>query len=669
MRWLVGLTLAQAVLCAVLGIDFGAEYTKSALVAPNIPFEIILTQDSKRKDTSGLLLKPVNGEFERVYGTTGHALVSRFPQAALYYLKSLLGVSPDHADVNIYTQVNPGVQLSGNKRQAIELNVAKQAIPVEEAVAMSFTDIKRRATELLNHKFAPGQVTNVVVAIPGHFSMNQRRALVDAIDLAGLDLIALIDDGVAVAVNYASTRTFGPEKQYVAVYDMGADSTTSTLVSLRQDGPGVVLEVESFGYDRKLGGHSVTRVIRDLLVDELARVAKVSSADLQSPRLLNRLWREAERAKAILSANTETRVHVESAYNDLNVDLKIARAQLEAACGDLVSRVTTPLSESLTLFDGTQLSVQDLDSVILAGGATRAPFVQAEIRKLAGDIISKNVNADEAACMGATLRGVGISGIFKSKNITVVDRTPFDYTLMVNGEKFSAFPKGTAYETEARVQVPAGDIEKLDVQLLENGEDIMEWSVPAVSEAIPFLEESSACLDDPVVELKLQLNHNRIVRVASSAVKCTKLVKKVEAQEGAETTSDTAGLETRVASRYLVAHPKYPGTAPLSASDKQALLYHLSILDKSDLDRERKEGLHHELESLLYRLREWAPHLPDIHELVEWVEEGTGTLVQYAEKLAHAKRIQDEIQPKQDKPDQETQDAEEPSSDGGKDEL
>lgn len=650
MRWLVGFTLVQAVLCSVLGVDFGAEYTKSALVAPNIPFEIILTQDSQRKDTSGLLFKPVDGEFERVYGTSGHALVSRFPQAAFYYLKHLLGLPHGHEDANSYNELNPGVVLSGSTRQSIDLKIASENIPVEEAVAMTFSDIKRRAQELLDHKFGTGSIKDVAVAIPGHFTMDQRRALVDAIELSGLSLISLIDDGVAVAVNYASTRQFTEEKQYIAVYDMGAQSTTSTLISIRQEGSGVIIDVEGFGYDSKLGGHAITKIIRDMLVDELSRVAKVSTADLRTPKILNRLWREAERAKAVLSANTETRVHVESAYKDYNVDLKIERAALEKACQDLVSLVSVPLKNSFNLFNGEVLQVADLDSVILAGGGTRSPFVQAEIRKLAGEIISKNVNADEAACMGATLRGVGISGIFKSKNITVVDRTPFDYSLIVNGDKKSLFPVGSPLSSTVRLNVSATD--ELKLELTENDSTVLEWSIPSISEAVTYLEESSKCLDEPTVDLKLQMDKNRVVQLMWSSVKCNKLVNK------ASNETTTENVETRESSRYLPATPKYIGAAPLTSPERQKLLYHMSILDKADKDRQRKEGLHHELETLLYRLRDLAPELPDIHSLMEWIDEGKGTIVQYAEKLAHAKRIHEEVQPKE--PEQQPEEAEEP---------
>ncbi|PRT56515.1 Heat shock protein 70 LHS1 [Wickerhamiella sorbophila] len=659
MRWLVGLTLVQAVLCSVLGVDFGAEFTKSALVAPNIPFEIILTQDSKRKDTSGLLFKPVDGEFERVYGTTGHALVSRFPQAAFYYLKQLLGLPVGHEGVSSYQDLNPGVVLSGSTRQSIDLSIASEQIPVEEAVAMTFSDIKRRAQELLDHKFGTGSIKDVAVAIPGHLTMDQRRALVDAIELSGLSLISLVDDGVAVAVNYASTRQFTEDKQYIAVYDMGAQSTTSTLLSVRQEGNNVVIDVEGFGYDTNLGGHAITKVIRDTLVDELSKVAKVSTVDLRTPKILNRLWREAERAKAVLSANTETRVHIESAYKDYNIDLKIERAVLEKACQGLVSRVSGPLQDSFKLFNGDQLQVADLDSVILAGGGTRSPFVQAEIRKMAGDIISKNVNADEAACMGATLRGVGISGIFKSKNITVVDRSPFDYSLTVNGDKKSLFPTGSTLSSTARLNVSVTD--ELKLELIENGSPILQWSIPSISEAITYLEESSKCVDEPTVDLKFQLDKNRIAQLMWSSVKCNKAITKTN-----ETT--TENVETRESSRYLPATPKYMGATPLSSSERQKLLYHMSVLDKADKDRQRKEGLHHELETLLYRLRDLAPELPDIHSLMEWIDEGKGTIVQYAEKLAHAKKIHKDLKPEAD-PKPESEQKSEPEQQAQKPEL
>lgn len=154
-----------------------------------------------------------------------------------------------------------------------------------------------------------------------------------------------------------------------------------------------------------------------------------------------------------MSANSEVTAHIEGLYQDLDLRVKITRAEFEARVEPLVSRVTGPISEALTnTFSGSSFHLDktpksgenQLTSIIYMGGATRMPLIQKAVESIYGqDKVSKKVNTDEAGAMGATLRAVGISKVFKSRNITIIEKTPnhYDATVLttVPGKKKGKF--------------------------------------------------------------------------------------------------------------------------------------------------------------------------------------------------------------------------------------
>ena len=173
---------------------------------------------------------------------------------------------------------------------------------VEELVAMQLAYIRALAVDVAG----PGErVQDVVVIVPAFFSQFERDAIADAVELAGLRLLALMNDGAAVAVNYAMTRQF-PQPERHIVYDAGAASTRATVVTFAGQGKkqdATLVTVNGVGYDRFAGGTELDRRMREILVEEFEHKHGVRIRD--DPKAMMKLWKEAERLKAILSANTE----------------------------------------------------------------------------------------------------------------------------------------------------------------------------------------------------------------------------------------------------------------------------------------------------------------------------------------------------------------------------
>ena len=447
------LTSTASAASAVLGIDLGTEYIKAALVKPGIPLEIVLTKDSKRKEAAAVAFKPLKskastsaGSFpERAYGGDAIALSARFPSDVYSNLKPLLGVTTaDSQMVNEYRSRYPGTKIVGSRERdtvsfvSDSFSEEEQPFMVEELLAMELQNVKSNAEAFAGKG---SSIRDAVITVPAFYTAEERRALEVAAELAGLRVVSLISDGLSVGLNYATSRTFpvpgdGVKPEYHLVYDMGAGSTVATV--LRFQGK-VVKDVGKFnktiqevqvlgvGWDRSLGGDSLNAVILEDMVSKFADSPRMKALDTgvehvrAHGRTMAKMWKEAERIRQVLSANTETSASFEGLYHeDVNFKYKLSRSEFEALAAKYPNRVRSPISEALSM---AKLGLANIESVILHGGAVRTPFVQKELEAMVGsnEKIRTNVNSDEAAVFGAAFKAAGISPSFRVKDIRTGD--------------------------------------------------------------------------------------------------------------------------------------------------------------------------------------------------------------------------------------------------------
>ncbi|RPB13153.1 actin-like ATPase domain-containing protein [Morchella conica CCBAS932] len=494
---------------AILGMDFGQEYIKAALVKPGIPLEIVLTKDTKRKEASAIGFKPSNapvkeGEFaypERLYGTDAVNLAARFPHDVYPNLKQLLGQHIMEDEVMTYSSRYPAVNIIPSSFRSTVAFKTSSAPPVdygegsfmvEELLAMEFKNIVSNAEALAG----PGtKIKNVVFTIPAFFRAEEKHAIELAAKLAGLKVMSFVSDGLAVGINYATTRTFDEKNpEYHIIYDMGAGSTTATV--LRFQGKTVkdvgrftktVQEVSvlGVGYDRNLGGDIFNQKIFDVLLDDFTSSPKAKKLLEENPKLKEdvkrngraaaKLWREATRVRQILSANTETVGSVESLFNEIDFrSNKVLRSTFEELLAEYEDRITKPIVDAIS---NSGISLDQVNTLILHGGAVRTPFVGKKLEEIMGGHakISKNVNPDEAAVFGATFKGAAESGGFRVKEIRTHDISAyavslkykkdgesakettqqiFPYFAKMGQEKIVPFPKQTDFDFSVLFNLP-----------------------------------------------------------------------------------------------------------------------------------------------------------------------------------------------------------------------
>ncbi|KAJ4269623.1 lumenal Hsp70 protein [Fusarium torreyae] len=432
---------------AVLGVDLGTEYIKAALVKPGIPLDIVLTKDSRRKETSAIVFKPSRngpqkGEYpERAYGADAMALASRFPSDVYPNLKTILGLTTEDSVVQEYAARHPALQLQSHPTRGTAAFKSKaftsevEAWMVEELLAMELQSIQKNA------EVAAGDGTSVrsiVLTVPPFYTTDEKRALQTAAELAGLKVLGLLSDGLAVGLNYATTREFpnvsnGSKPEYNIIFDMGAGSTKATVLkfqgrSIKDIGKfnKTVQEVQVLGagWDRTLGGDSLNYLILDDMVKQFveskaAQKASVAAESVKTHgRAIAKLTNQVSKVRHVLSANQNTGASFEGLYEDIDFRYKITRAEFEEMAAQHAEQITVVISDALK---ASGLDIIDIDSIILHGGASRTPFVQKVLEKLSGspEKIRSNVNSDEAAVFGAGFRAAELSPSFRVKEIRI----------------------------------------------------------------------------------------------------------------------------------------------------------------------------------------------------------------------------------------------------------
>ncbi|TPX18007.1 uncharacterized protein E0L32_011918 [Thyridium curvatum] len=433
---------------AVLGIDLGTEYIKAALVKPGIPLEIVLTKDSRRKEASAVAFKPSQngpkaGAYpERLYGSDAMALAPRFSGDVYPNLKTLLGLPVTDPVVTEYAARHPGLQIEADKTRITAAFKSKGAFTqeeeawlVEELLAMQLQSVQKNAESLAG---SGTTVRSVVLTVPPFFTVEEKRAVELAAELAGLRVLSLISDGLAVGLHYATSRQFpnvndGAKPEIHMVFDMGAGSTKATVMKFQSR---TVKDVGKFnktvqevqvlgsGWDRTLGGDALNSLIVDDMVAQFvdspaAKKAGVTADKVKAHgRAVAKLTKDAERLRHVLSANSNTQASFEGLFDDVDFKYKIERTAFEKMAEAHADRVAVAVRNALAM---AGLKDADLDSVILHGGASRTPFVQKQLEGLFGnaDKLRTNVNSDEAAVFGAGFRAADISPSFRVKEIRV----------------------------------------------------------------------------------------------------------------------------------------------------------------------------------------------------------------------------------------------------------
>ncbi|XP_053978834.1 hypoxia up-regulated protein 1 isoform X2 [Hylaeus volcanicus] len=410
---------------AVMSIDIGSESMKVAIVSLGVPMEIALNKESKRKTPAIIAFR--NGE--RSFGEDAQVVAIRSPQNSFSYILDLLGKSINNPMVQLYMKRFPYYDIiSDDERNTIAFRLDKNTTYTPEEL---IAQILHKGKEFAENS-AGQKITEAVITVPGYFNQIERRSLMQAADLAGIKVLQLINDYTAIALNYGIFRSkeINDTAHYVMFYDMGASSTTATVVSyqnVKTKEKGFVetnphVTVLGVGYDRTLGGLEVQLRLQHHLAKEFDALNKTSTSVFTNPRAMAKLFKEAGRVKNVLSANTDHYAQIEGLVDEHDFKVQVSREKVEQLCSDLFERVADPIKIALKT---SGLTLDVISQVVLVGAGTRMPKIQEHLSQYLTVELSKNINMDEAAALGAVYKAAELSKGFKVKKFVTKDAVLF----------------------------------------------------------------------------------------------------------------------------------------------------------------------------------------------------------------------------------------------------
>lgn len=594
----------------IIGIDLGTTNSCVAVMEGNDP--VVIANSEGGRTTPSIVA--FTGKGERLVGQSAKNQIVTNPENTIYSIKRFMGNKFEEMSEN--DKKLPYKVVKGTNG-TVKVDIRGKEYSPEEISAAILQKMKKTAEDYLGES-----VTEAVITVPAYFNDAQRQATKDAGRIAGLDVKRIVNEPTAAALAYGLGKDKSKNEK-IAVYDFGGGTFDISILEL---GDGV-FEVKSTNGDTHLGGDDIDAVLISWLADDFK---KANGIDLRNDKMaLQRLKDAAEKAKIELSSSTTTEINLPFITADQSgpkhLQVSLSRAKFDQLTADIIERTALPCKNALK---DAGLSASDIDEVILVGGSTRIPAVQAKVKEIFGKEPHKGVNPDEVVAVGASIQGSILKG--DVKDVLLLDVTPLSLGIETMGgintkliernttiptKKSQVFSTAADNQTAVSIVVLQGEREIASQNRVLGKFDLV--GIPAAPRGVPQIEVTFDIDANGIVQVSakdLGTGKKQEIKIESSSglpkEEIDKMVKDAEAH-AAEDKAQAEKVNARNSADSLI----YATEKSLkeygdkvSAEDKKTIEEKMEelkkILENQDASAEEMKKGSEELQTASYKLAE-----------------------------------------------------------------